>query len=532
MTQLLEIFSFTKVFAAALIILLLRSFYNGFIKPGKQLKRYSQVPGSIITLKLGTKDLKTWSNIPQSNFKPDPTNPFSSSKLYQDCFKYPKQRLVATNFLNQVVLNLTDPKLIGEFFKNGKYYIKKDMRSFLRTFYTRYGIGGTEGEEWKFQRKIIAEAFHFENLAKTVPLMEETVKEFLDNIEFKTEKEAEINIIDEFQKITGEIVGRTFFGQNLNEYKLNGRLLTLELADILVQNSSLKDYPFYHLFGEVALLFSPKLRKIRNQTIRFGEFSKQLVRESIKKIERGEMGNEAGRKGLLQILVEKGKTEKGLSEKELVANFITFFVAGMDTTGHTAGMAVYFLSQYPEVKEKLINEIDSLWDGKAPITLETMQKMEYMHAFLEETLRMATPAPSLFPRIAVQDHYLKDILVKKGTTIMPVFTPSMFSEEFYTDPCTFKPERWIKGSESCERPNDPFAFIPFSSGARNCIGQHMSLMEAKLILCHFLKRYEFRLVEGYKLEMVRRFLAEPKEPMKFVLSKKIEDQPPKIVQVN
>ena len=524
MTQFIEIFSFAKVFAAVLIILLLRGFYHCLIKPGKQLKRYSQVPGSIITLQLGTKELKTWSNTPESNFELDPTNPFSSSKFYQECFKYPNMRLLATNLLHQVILNLTDPKLIGEFYKNGQYYEKRKIPSFLRNLYTRYGLGNAEGEEWKFQRKIISEAFHFENLAKTVPLMEETVKEFLDNIEFNHEKEVEVNIIDEFQKITGEIIGRTFFGQNLNDYKLNGRPLTLELADVLVQNSSLRYHYFYLLFGRVALLFSSKLRKIKEQSIRFGEFSKQLVRESIKKIEKGEMGNEDGRKGLLQILVEKGKTKKGLSEKELIANFITFFVAGMDTTGHTAGMAVYFLSQHPEVKEKLIKEIDSVWDGKAPITLETMQKMEYMHAFLEETLRMATPAPGTFPRVALQDHYLKDIPVKKGTIVMPLFTPCMFSEEFYTDPCTFKPERWIRGSETCERPSDPYAFIPFSAGAKNCIGQHMSLMEAKLILCHFLKRFEFRLVDGYKLEMVIRFLAEPKDPMKFVLSRKKEGQ--------
>jgi cytochrome P450 len=144
-----------------------------------------------------------------------------------------------------------------------------------------------------------------------------------------------------------------------------------------------------------------------------------------------------------------------------------------------------------------------------------------MHALLEETLRMATPAPGTFPRIAQQDHYLGDIQVKKGTFIFPLFTPSMFSEELYKDPFVFRPERWIKGSEFYERPSDPFAFTPFSAGPRNCIGQHMSLMEGKLILCHFLKKFDFRLIEGYKLEMVTRFMAEPKDPLKFILSKKI-----------
>ena len=370
MTQFLEILSFTKIFVATFVVLLLRCFYHCFIKTGKQLKLYSRVPGSVVSFRLSaSEEIKNWSNEPQLNFTSDPNEPFSSSKIDELC-QSSNLRLFATNFLNKTILILADPKLIGEYYKNSKYYQKQGTKSFLRTLYTDYGLVGPEGERWKYQRKVISEAFHFGNIVKTLPFIEETIKEFLDKIECSNEKEIEVNIIDEFQKITGEVIGRTFFGQDLNDYVIHDQNFPLALADLMIKNEGLKDHYLFQMFGDIALLFSSELRKIKRQTVNFGEFCRQLLKDPIKKIERGEMENANGRKGLLQILLEKNKTEKGLSEEELLANFIINCLAGMDTTSHFAAMAVYFLSQYPEVKAKVMNDINSCWDGKSSITLD------------------------------------------------------------------------------------------------------------------------------------------------------------------
>jgi len=43
---------------------------------------------------------------------------------------------------------------------------------------------------------------------------------------------------------------------------------------------------------------------------------------------------------------------------------------------------------------------------------------------------------------------------------------------------------------------DPFIFLPFSGGSRNCIGQHLGLVEIKIIIALFLKFFEFELNPG------------------------------------
>ena len=508
-----------QVIVAVVLLAVFRVIHKFIVKPLKHLRTYSATPGSIVTFNLGSKKVKEWNNAKKLKLEaPDASNPFYTNDLYKYCLENPTLRFTAKNYVHRVILTLNDQELIADYYKKGKSYQRMVRKSFLRESYTQYGLTNVEGDTWKFQRKIISEAFHFDNISKTLPIMQETAKEFLEAIKF-SEDGVEVNIIDEFHKITGEIIGRTFFGQSLNSYSVDGKLLTLALAEFLA-TAGLSANIGYQLFGNLALLWSSKIRAVKKESLKIGNLCKKIVQDSIEKFEKNPPKEDSGRKGLLQILWEKSKTEKGLSERELVANFIVFFIAGMDTTGHTVAMVVYFLSQYPEVKEKVLKDIEANWDGKSELSSSILQNMEYLQATIDETLRMATPAPGTFPRVAIEDHYIKDVPIKKGTIVTPFFLPSMFNQDQYKDVGIFRPERFLKGDAGYERPADPFAYIPFSAGSRNCIGQHMATVEAKIILCHFLRMYDFRLQENYKLEMVFRFLLEPKTPIKMTLTRR------------
>ena len=209
-------------------------------------------------------------------------------------------------------------------------------------------------------------------------------------------------------------------------------------------------------------------------------------------------------------------SDETLTERDIVDEFITFFLAGMDTTGHLTAMAVHYLTEDPELVTKLRQEISKGYKDGSNVTIEDLQSMEVMNSFFKEALRYYTPAPGLFPRVAVQDHYLNDIHVKKGTLIEVEFMSNNFSEEYFEDPFKFNPYRFMNKTL-----DDPFAFIPFSSGSRNCIGQHLANIESKALLCEFLRRYDFKLKEGYKLKMTLKFLHEPVDPLEFDLTKRV-----------
>ena len=90
----------------------------------------------------------------------------------------------------------------------------------------------------------------------------------------------------------------------------------------------------------------------------------------------------------------------------------------------------------------------------------------------------------------------------------------MFKEEYFKDPFTFEPERWKETNPKLH----PYAYLPFSSGARTCIGNHLSLMEGKIVLVALLKRYKNITLEKENYKMTSKFLYLP-EKIKITLEK-------------
>jgi len=155
-----------------------------------------------------------------------------------------------------------------------------------------------------------------------------------------------------------------------------------------------------------------------------------------------------------------------------------------------------------------MREVNEIYCKATPASIEQISKMDYMHAVLKETLRLYDPVPSVFPRVAKEDHYLGNIKIPKNARVRPTPTYNFSHSKYFDEPEKFYPERWLK-KESL----DPFIFIPFSSGSRNCIGQHMAIIEAKVIIAEFLRQVNYEIPKDYKMKMIMRFLYEPDDKL-------------------
>lgn len=130
------------------------------------------------------------------------------------------------------------------------------------------------------------------------------------------------------------------------------------------------------------------------------------------------------------------------------------------------------------------------------IEVEHVGQMEYLHAFLQEVLRLYPPA-GFIPRYNRNKENLGGVDVPANTRIS--LPPHLMHRHprYWDDPDSFKPERWLNvPDEEAERRR--FAFFPFSAGGRNCIGQNFATLEAQLIVAAIVRAFRIEVAPSQK----------------------------------
>eukprot|EP01017_Pseudomicrothorax_dubius_P039700 TRINITY_DN611_c0_g1_i1.p1 TRINITY_DN611_c0_g1~~TRINITY_DN611_c0_g1_i1.p1 ORF type:complete len:273 (-),score=60.24 TRINITY_DN611_c0_g1_i1:126-944(-) len=227
------------------------------------------------------------------------------------------------------------------------------------------------------------------------------------------------------------------------------------------------------------------------------------------------------RKDLLDFILEHNKNnpEDKLSDEEIIDNFTTFFIGGLDSTAQFVSYALYVLSKHPEYLTRIMNEATANGVNFDNIKIDDLGSLKFLDSFLKETLRYYTPVPNMVPRRATNTHNLGDLTILKGTVVGIAVNSIAYNEKYFPQPYEFRPERFIEDISE-QKTRYPFTYLIFSAGARNCIGKHLAFLEAKTIILLFIKRYSFKLSDpDYKLKLGIRFNYVPVEPVHFDLIK-------------
>ena len=181
-----------------------------------------------------------------------------------------------------------------------------------------------------------------------------------------------------------------------------------------------------------------------------------------------------------------------LNKDILSAQPVTFFIAGFKTTTNNLSTLAYNLTKYPQVQEKLYEEIQSTLEKHgSKLDHNTISDMAYLDAVIQENLRLSGPINVHF-RVCTKDcEVIPGLRVKKGMRVdMPIYA-SHHWPDYFPEPGAFKPERFLKGSDGEEK-IIPYTHRPFGAGLRLCIGQRFSLVETKIALFKLLSKYRLK----------------------------------------
>uniref|UniRef100_A0A8B9J4W9 unspecific monooxygenase n=1 Tax=Astyanax mexicanus TaxID=7994 RepID=A0A8B9J4W9_ASTMX len=175
-----------------------------------------------------------------------------------------------------------------------------------------------------------------------------------------------------------------------------------------------------------------------------------------------------------------------LHDHEILSQSMSFIFAGYETSSSTLSFFFYNIATNPETMKKLQQEIDQTFPNKTPVNYDAVMNMEYLEAALNESMRLF-PVVARLERVCKETIEINGLTIPQGTSIMiPVF-PLHRDPEYWSDPSTFNPERFTKGNKENV---DPYVYMPFGSGPRNCIGMRFALLAMKLAIVEILQRFD------------------------------------------
>ncbi|KAM6505328.1 hypothetical protein FSOLCH5_014556 [Fusarium solani] len=198
------------------------------------------------------------------------------------------------------------------------------------------------------------------------------------------------------------------------------------------------------------------------------------------------MSNSSKREDFFAYILRRGSFNKD----QLAEQAKILLLDGSETTAtFLAGVTCYLLTT-PTALEKLQREVRSSFSSKDEIDGDSTKKLPYLHAVVEEGLRLFPPVPLGLPRTC-PGAKVGGYDVPPGTEVsVDNFVMSRDTRSF-PDPDSFQPDRWVGDGSGCIKE----ASRPFSLGPRACLGVNLAYLEAKMTLAAMVYSYDWELVD-------------------------------------
>ncbi|XP_005367120.1 cytochrome P450 3A9 [Microtus ochrogaster] len=409
------------------------------------------------------------------------------------------------------LLAITDPDMIKTVLVKECYSTFTNRRTFGPVGIMKKAISVAENEEWKRIRALLSPTFTSGKLKEMLPIIKQYADVLVKNMRKKSENGDPISMKDIFGAYSMDVITSTSFGVNVDS--LNNpqdpfvekikKLLKFDVFDPLILTVTLFPFLVPILDGLGFCLF-PK------DVISFFKTSVQRMKENRMQ------EKEKQRVDFLQLMINSQnsnikESHKALSDLEIVAQSVIFIFAGYETTSSALSFALYLLATHPDVQKKLQDEIDAALPNKAPPTYDALVQMEYLDMVINETLRLY-PIAGRLERVCKTDVEVNGVPIPKRTVVIVPILVLHKDPKYWPEPEEFHPERFSKKNENNI---NPYTYLPFGDGPRNCIGMRFALMNMKIALVSILQNFSFQPCKETQipLKLSKQGLLQPEKPV-------------------
>ncbi|XP_039257475.2 cytochrome P450 2U1-like [Styela clava] len=201
------------------------------------------------------------------------------------------------------------------------------------------------------------------------------------------------------------------------------------------------------------------------------------------------------------------ETETSFVHDQLIKLVRDLFLAGSETSSTTFCWLMLYVTLNPEIQSHMHREIDLVLGEDCRASVAKSEKMPYTRAVIQETLRIRPVAPVGIPHVAAKEDTILGYNIPKGSIVVSNIFRIHHDKSVWGDSEKFDPGRHITADgKFIKSPN----VIPFSIGARQCLGQQLAIMELFLITATLFQRYHFILdrpdevdIKGYNMFTLR-----------------------------
>ncbi|XP_053682550.1 cytochrome P450 4c3-like [Sabethes cyaneus] len=189
----------------------------------------------------------------------------------------------------------------------------------------------------------------------------------------------------------------------------------------------------------------------------------------------------------LDLLLETKQDGVPLSDQDIREEVDTFILGGHDTTATAIGWLLYLLGTCPQIQERLFEEIDSVMgqDRDRSPNMSELNEMKYLDCCIKEALRLFPSIP-IIARNLTEDVLIDEYTIPATANAIIVLYQLHRDPEVFPNPEKFDPDRFLPENIVGRH---QYAYIPFSGGPRNCIGQKFGLLEEKAVFTAILRKY-------------------------------------------
>jgi cytochrome P450 len=365
------------------------------------------------------------------------------------------------------------------------------------------GLVTAEGVHWRRQRKLIQPSFRPKLIEGFSQIMlsssNRTIKRWDDFCKSKTT----FNLTEEMNMLTLEIAGKSLLSDGFNR----------AAKDIIRWTHVINKYSAGIPFPIISKKWfpSPLNFKLRRALREYRSFISKTVE--------ARKGNDQG-EDLLSVFLSMRdeKTGQGMDEDEIAEEVLGVIVGGQETSATALVWTLYELSLNADVEEKLLNEIMNVTSGEQ-IDFSRIGGLKYLKMVIQESMRLHPPF-WFENRNAMHDVELGGVRIQKGSMIAISRYALHRNADYWDDPEKFNPNRFDEESSRENSGADSFAYQPFSSGPRVCIGRHFAMMEMMIILCSILQKYKLRVDPYYKHRVATNLTMEPKGGLPVILERR------------